>query len=147
MLRSLSLHCSTLPSLLRSWSSMGSFDDVRADWGASNHDLTPMEHHHWHWHVLGLRGHCTLQCNILLGNSLHRMMVCGLQALFFIVDGWSYFKLGVHTHPTPYAFVGINIAAVVAHSQEPGFFTKDKNDVETKKNKIRIRCTNVDLKR
>lgn len=113
---------------------MDAFDDVRADWGASNQDLIPMEHHLWH--CLGGTVLCnTISCVVAIyaGNSLHRMMICANQALFFIVDGWSYFKFGVYTPPLLYIVVGINIAALVAHSQEPGLFTKDKNDIETKK--------------
>jgi len=62
------------------------------------------------------------------------MLVCALQAFFFTVDGWSYVNLGVGLPGILYFVVGFNVVGLVAHFQEPGLFTKDKNDGGKKKN-------------
>ena len=111
------------------------YADARADWGCTDIPMNLMENHLWH--TLGAVALCNcIYCiaAIYAGNSFSRMLVCALQAFFFTVDGWSYVNLGVGLPGILYFVVGFNVVGLVAHFQEPGLFTKDKNDGGKKKN-------------
>mmetsp|Transcript_13146 Transcript_13146/g.19697 ORF Transcript_13146/g.19697 Transcript_13146/m.19697 type:complete len:140 (-) Transcript_13146:110-529(-) len=111
------------------------YAEPRADWGCTDIPMNLMENHLWH--TLGAVALCNcIYCiaAIYAGNSFSRMLVCALQAFFFTVDGWSYVNLGVGLPGILYFVVGFNVVGLVAHFQEPGLFTKDKNDGGKKKN-------------
>ena len=71
---------------------------------------------------------------IIVENSHYRMMAVLLQVLFFMVDWYSYIRLGSPVPPVIIANVVVGIVGLVVHSKEPGIFTKDKGSEKGKTN-------------
>ena len=63
---------------------------------------------------------------IFVENAHYRGMAVLLQMLFFVVDGYSYWKMGLIVPPIIYAIVGVGLVGLIVHSKEPGIFTRDK---------------------
>mmetsp|Transcript_291 Transcript_291/g.621 ORF Transcript_291/g.621 Transcript_291/m.621 type:complete len:145 (+) Transcript_291:61-495(+) len=63
---------------------------------------------------------------IFVENSHYRGMAVLTQVLFFVVDGYSYVKLGKDVPVPVFVIVGVGIVGLGVHSKEPGVFTKDK---------------------
>ena len=62
---------------------------------------------------------------ILVENSHYRGMAVFLQMLFFSIDGYSYYRIGLDIPGLIYGIIGLGLVGLVVHSQEPGIFTKD----------------------
>ena len=87
-------------------------------------------------HLLGGVG-VVFAVNMLLAavveNSHYRGLALLLHTLFFIVDGFSYLKVGVEVAPAVFGIVGLGLVGMVVHSLEPGIFTKDKTKTSSNK--------------
>ena len=63
---------------------------------------------------------------IFVENSHCRGMAVLMQALFFVVDGYSYVRMGLDIQAVLFVLVGVGLASLVVHSKEPGIFTENK---------------------
>ena len=95
---------------------------------------TALENHFLH--CLGAAASVLLLNNvaaIFVENSHYRGMAVFLQMLFFTIDGYSYVRMGEDVPNIIYVIVGGGLVGLMVHANEPGIFTKDKDDGKTKK--------------
>mmetsp|Transcript_12477 Transcript_12477/g.23765 ORF Transcript_12477/g.23765 Transcript_12477/m.23765 type:complete len:145 (+) Transcript_12477:173-607(+) len=111
------------------------FEDMMEDslkvWPRDTKDydvpITDLEKHCQH--CLGGIFACLLLNNIaaiFVENSHYRGMAVLIQVLFFVVDGYSYVRLGKDVPAALFVVVGVGIFGLGVNSKEPGVFTKDK---------------------
>ncbi|KAL7526075.1 hypothetical protein ACHAXR_001302 [Thalassiosira sp. AJA248-18] len=69
---------------------------------------------------------------IAVENSHYRGMAVLMNVLFFVVDGYSYARLGKSIPGIIFGAVGMGVVGLMVHSKEPGIFTKDKGSGKAK---------------
>ncbi|KAL7554804.1 hypothetical protein ACHAWF_018344 [Thalassiosira exigua] len=97
--------------------------------------MTPLERHLFH--CLGGTFVVFFVNNvaaIFVENSHYRGMAVLLQVLFFVVDAYSYVKMGLDIPTALFLPVGVGLVGLAVHSMEPGLFTKDKGAEGKSKN-------------
>lgn len=69
---------------------------------------------------------------IFVENAHYRGMAVLLQIIPFIVDAYSYYRLGFDIPAVLYVIVGVGLVSLIVHSKEPGIFAKDKGSGKSK---------------
>ena len=102
--------------------------DMLAAWGrdTARVPVTDLELHLYH--AVGGTMAALLVNNvaaIVVDNAHYRGMACLLQMIFFAVDGYSYYRMGLPIPGVIYVIVGLGVVGLAVHAREPGIFTKD----------------------
>lgn len=101
--------------------------DMMTAWGDPATSATQLEMHLAH--AVGGAVLVLLLNNIaaiIIENSHYRGMAVFLQVVFFSADAFSYVRMGKEIPAVLYGIVGLGLAGLAVHANEPGIFTKDK---------------------
>ena len=117
-------------------------DDIKQDWDVVVHPIdAPLDPITIHFMNLAGTLGCVMAMNniaaIFYGNEFHRAIACSQKLIVFVVDYWSYTHTGRNLPTYVYAIGVTSLIGLLVHSQEPGIFTKDKEQEEEKQKKTK----------
>ena len=114
----------------------GKYADIPGEWGWPSHGENA-ELSDWERHALGIIGasHASMLVGHVLGlvtdHGHFRAILALMEIVAWGIGGYDGYVLGVD-FAFPVVLVSLAAAGLLAHSKEPGLFTKDKNSSSKK---------------